>query len=162
MSFHGSDSKIDESLEPSFWGLGGSVSAHKKKPRHDRFVPNLVGTNLYNIFNEQARKQEKPIQSSKYSDLLEEQMLKYTSKKILRFTEEQSKENHFTQSNLNIQKPEEAKKTRKISNKPYKELDAPCLKDDFYLNLIDWSSSNQIGAGLKTGVIVWSGCLSRI
>ena len=102
---------MDESLDPSFWGLGGSVSAHKKKPRHDRFVPNLVGTNLYNIFNEQAKdkKQDKPTQSSKYSDLLEEQMLKYTSKKILRFTEEQSKENHFSQSNLNIQKPEEVK-----------------------------------------------------
>lgn len=106
MSFHGSENKIDETLEPSFWGLGGSVSAHKKKPKHDRFVPNLVGTNLYNIFNEQARKQDKAGEKSKYLDLLEEQMLKYTSKKILRFTEDLAKENHFSQSNLNIQKQE--------------------------------------------------------
>jgi cell division cycle 20-like protein 1 (cofactor of APC complex) len=30
--------------------------------------------------------------------------------------------------------------TRKISKIPFKVLDAPSLQDDFYLNLIDWSS----------------------
>ena len=31
-------------------------------------------------------------------------------------------------------------KTRKVSKVPYKVLDAPGLQDDFYLNLVDWSS----------------------
>lgn len=31
---------------------------------------------------------------------------------------------------------------RKIQSQPYRVLDAPNLKDDFYLNLVDWSSQN--------------------
>ena len=34
------------------------------------------------------------------------------------------------------------KAPRKISTVPYKVLDAPALQDDFYLNLVDWSSFN--------------------
>ncbi|KAJ1339904.1 hypothetical protein BSLG_005439 [Batrachochytrium salamandrivorans] len=38
------------------------------------------------------------------------------------------------------------KKTiRYISKTPFKVLDAPELKDDFYLNLVDWSSTNILG-----------------
>lgn len=32
------------------------------------------------------------------------------------------------------------RKGKKINKIPYKVLDAPALQDDFYLNLIDWSS----------------------
>lgn len=32
------------------------------------------------------------------------------------------------------------KPTRKVPKLPFKVLDAPSLKDDFYLNLLDWSS----------------------
>jgi cell division cycle 20-like protein 1 (cofactor of APC complex) len=38
--------------------------------------------------------------------------------------------------------------TRKISKIPFKVLDAPSLQDDFYLNLIDWSSSNILAVAL--------------
>lgn len=37
---------------------------------------------------------------------------------------------------------------RKIPTAPYKVLDAPALQDDFYLNLVDWSSSNLLAVGL--------------
>uniref|UniRef100_A0A8C4PV80 Fizzy-related protein homolog n=1 Tax=Equus asinus asinus TaxID=83772 RepID=A0A8C4PV80_EQUAS len=36
------------------------------------------------------------------------------------------------------------KPTRKISKIPFKVLDAPELQDDFYLNLVDWSSLNVL------------------
>ena len=45
---------------------------------------------------------------------------------------------------------------RKISIKPYKELPAPNLIDDFYLNLLDWSSKNQIAVGCSSSVILWN------
>jgi len=32
------------------------------------------------------------------------------------------------------------KSVRKIPKAPFKVLDAPALKDDYYLNLLDWSS----------------------
>lgn len=39
---------------------------------------------------------------------------------------------------------------------PYKILDAPSLLDDYYLNLLDWSSDNNIGIGLDNVVYIWS------
>jgi cell division cycle 20-like protein 1 (cofactor of APC complex) len=55
-----------------------------------------------------------------------------------------------------------AKKKRNIQKIPYKILEAPRLKDDFYLNLIDWSQSNQIAVGLQSEVYLWSGCSSKV
>ncbi|OQV20808.1 Fizzy-related protein-like protein [Hypsibius exemplaris] len=48
------------------------------------------------------------------------------------------------------------KEERKISNHPYRILDAPGLADDFYLSLIDWSKSNVIAVGLGPSVYLWS------
>ena len=45
---------------------------------------------------------------------------------------------------------------RKINIKPYKELPAPNLIDDFYLNLLDWSQKNQIAVGCSSSVILWN------
>ena len=45
---------------------------------------------------------------------------------------------------------------RKISVKPYKELPAPNLIDDFYLNLLDWSQKNQIAVGCSSSVVLWN------
>ena len=45
---------------------------------------------------------------------------------------------------------------RKIPNKPYKIIEAPGLLDDFYLNLLDWSSKNDIAVGLNNSVFLWS------
>ena len=46
-------------------------------------------------------------------------------------------------------------KKRHISTKPYKVLDAPCLQDDYYLNLLDWSKSNMLAVGLSSCVYLW-------
>lgn len=51
---------------------------------------------------------------------------------------------------------------RKISKVPFKVLDAPELQDDFYLNLVDWSSTNVLGVGLGTCVYLWSACTSQV
>jgi cell division cycle protein 20 (cofactor of APC complex) len=45
---------------------------------------------------------------------------------------------------------------RKIATAPERVLDAPGLIDDYYLNLLDWSSSNQVAIGLERNVYVWS------
>lgn len=50
---------------------------------------------------------------------------------------------------------------RKIGKLPYKILDAPSLIDDYYLNLIDWGSSNDISIGLDNSVYIWSGQTSK-
>lgn len=54
------------------------------------------------------------------------------------------------------------KPMRKISKIPFKVLDAPELQDDFYLNLVDWSSSNILSVGLGTCVYLWSAHTSQV
>lgn len=54
------------------------------------------------------------------------------------------------------------KATRKISRIPFKVLDAPELQDDFYLNLVDWSSQNVLSVGLGSCVYLWSACTSQV
>lgn len=61
----------------------------------------------------------------------------------------------FLQPSLNFQQ-------RKINNLPYKVLDAPQLEDDFYLNLLDWSSQNFLAVGLESAVYTWSACTSKV
>lgn len=45
---------------------------------------------------------------------------------------------------------------RRIPTAPERVLDAPGLVDDYYLNLLDWSSGNQVAIGLDRNVYVWS------
>ena len=51
---------------------------------------------------------------------------------------------------------------RRINKTPFKVLDAPQLADDFYLNLVDWSSTNTLAVGLGSCVYLWSACTSKV
>ena len=52
--------------------------------------------------------------------------------------------------------------SRKIARSPFKVLDAPALADDFYLNLVDWSSQNILAVGLGACVYLWSASTSKV
>ncbi|KAK9276981.1 hypothetical protein L1049_006520 [Liquidambar formosana] len=54
------------------------------------------------------------------------------------------------------------KTLRKVPRSPYKVLDAPALQDDFYLNLVDWSSHNVLAVGLGNCVYLWNACSSKV
>lgn len=45
---------------------------------------------------------------------------------------------------------------RKIPSAPERVLDAPGMLDDYYLNLLDWSSTNLVAIGLAESVYVWN------
>ncbi|KAF0971784.1 hypothetical protein FDP41_010007 [Naegleria fowleri] len=49
-----------------------------------------------------------------------------------------------------------SKGNRKIPEVPLRVLDAPGIRDDFYLNLIDWGDCNQIAVALNTSVFLWN------
>jgi len=51
---------------------------------------------------------------------------------------------------------------RKISQSPFKVLDAPTLQDDYYLNLLDWSHENTICVGLDREVYTWSASTNKV
>jgi cell division cycle 20-like protein 1 (cofactor of APC complex) len=54
---------------------------------------------------------------------------------------------------------------RKISKYPFKILEAPCIQDDFYLNLVDWSSQNVLAVALKDSVYllnIGTSCITKL
>ncbi|XP_053739747.1 cell division cycle protein 20 homolog [Synchiropus splendidus] len=51
--------------------------------------------------------------------------------------------------------PASVKKTRYISPTPDRILDAPDLRNDFYLTLLDWSSLNVLAVALNNSVYLW-------
>ncbi|KAM4552591.1 cell division cycle protein 20 homolog [Odontesthes bonariensis] len=58
--------------------------------------------------------------------------------------------------------PASALKTRYISSTADKILDAPDLRNDFYLNLLDWSSQNILAVGLHKSVYLWDATQGNI
>lgn len=52
--------------------------------------------------------------------------------------------------------------SRRIASSPFKMLRAPRLADDFYLSLVDWSSSNVLAVGLGSRVFLWSAITSKV
>jgi cell division cycle protein 20 (cofactor of APC complex) len=50
---------------------------------------------------------------------------------------------------------EKKKSRRRIPRKSERILDAPELLDDYYLNLIDWSSSNRVAVCLGHSLYIW-------
>ena len=52
---------------------------------------------------------------------------------------------------------ENKKHVRQISSIPERVLDAPSLIDDYYLNLLDWSSTNILSVCLGNSVYLWNG-----
>jgi cell division cycle 20-like protein 1 (cofactor of APC complex) len=53
-------------------------------------------------------------------------------------------------------------KQRVIAKNPYKVLDAPALQDDYYLNLVDWASTNDLVVGLQSCIYIWSASSSKV
>jgi cell division cycle protein 20 (cofactor of APC complex) len=45
---------------------------------------------------------------------------------------------------------------RAIPTVPTQILDAPGILDDYYLNLLDWSSSNQVAVALNDSCFIWN------
>eukprot|EP01051_Picozoa_sp_SAG22_P016529 SAG22_NODE_2350_length_2678_cov_4.230322_2_plen_166_part_00 len=51
---------------------------------------------------------------------------------------------------------------RQISHTPEKILDAPDLLDDYYLNLLDWSSKDVLAVALGQTVYLWNAKTGQI
>ncbi len=41
-------------------------------------------------------------------------------------------------------------------------LDAPNLQDDFYLNLLEWSSQNMLSVALDSSLYMWNGNNNKV
>jgi len=54
------------------------------------------------------------------------------------------------------------KPTRHIASAPVRILDAPDMLDDYYLNLLSWSSSNVLAVALSQSVYLWDAATGGI
>jgi len=123
----------------------------------------MLKTNFLNEYNSSSLINK--LNSGK-SNNNKEILSSYNKIKLFSYKQEKNKKNeNFFYNIINAQKENENKNSsnfdfnlaqRKISIKPYKELPAPNLMDDFYLNLLDWSSKNQIAVGCTSSVILWN------
>ncbi|KAG1673274.1 hypothetical protein FOA52_002554 [Chlamydomonas sp. UWO 241] len=54
------------------------------------------------------------------------------------------------------------KKFRHVPSEPKNVLGAPDIMNDFYLNVLDWSSQNVVAVALKETVYLWNGSTSTV
>jgi cell division cycle protein 20 (cofactor of APC complex) len=66
----------------------------------------------------------------------------------------------YTQNNVDLANSK--KQGPRLPQAAERVLDAPSLLDDYYLNLLDWSSSNLLSIALSTAVYVWNATTSEI
>ena len=51
---------------------------------------------------------------------------------------------------------------RPVPTKPSRILDAPDIVDDYYLNLLSWSSSNVLAVALANNVYLWNAATNEV
>ncbi|KAK5959861.1 Ama1p PWA37_002930 [Arxiozyma heterogenica] len=85
-------------------------------------------------------------------------VLKYRNENKLSPRKKKIKSNHIPQEDTPLLFNRRPNKRNQLkSHIPYRVLDAPCLRNDFYSNLISWShTSSNILVGLGCSVYIWS------
>ncbi|KAB2054135.1 hypothetical protein ERO13_A12G223800v2 [Gossypium hirsutum] len=147
----------------------------------DRFIPSRSGSNfaLFDISNSPTSAEGKEDGSGTYNSLLraalfgpdtpdkKDSLGSPACRNIFRYKTETKRSLHsLSPFGLDESVPgiihSPVKAPRKVPRSPYKVLDAPALQDDFYLNLVDWSSNNVLAVGLGNCVYLWNACSSKV
>ena len=136
-----------------------------------RFIPNRTTSNLSQLLEKTEQENfnsNKPFDSTKlFSSMLETQLFgdatnRQSVNKLFSYKSSaagqsltESKENQaFGQ--MEIRGDVLDSTTRPLPKIPYKVLDAPQLQDDFYLNVLDWSSNDVLSVALGNSIYLWS------
>uniref|UniRef100_A0A0D3ARA5 CDC20/Fizzy WD40 domain-containing protein n=1 Tax=Brassica oleracea var. oleracea TaxID=109376 RepID=A0A0D3ARA5_BRAOL len=125
--------------------------SNSKKEKFDRFIPNRSAMDFDYAHLALMEEEEEEVSSSRkaYRKQLAETMgLNRT--RILAFTNKPP-----STSSLQHQHQHQHQPPRRIPQRPERTLDAPGLVDDFYLNVLDWSSANVLAVALANSVCLW-------
>jgi len=142
---------------------------YKNIQKGDRFIPSRNHSKLDTAWHMMQEKSDTSNSSTtfaedqyrqKYTENLEEAMGIRKDERILSYSSRplavegyHNRDKVLFSSSKNPNR--DGKKIRHIPTAPEKVLDAPDLKDDFYLNLLDWSKNNTIAVGLGSSVYLW-------
>lgn len=123
--------------------------------KEDRFIPRRGSLNLarFNLFNNDSdlHLDEKTKLAMEFSEMLKEGLVERedSKDKIAFFKYRESRKGKQTKK---FEKPKRAKKRFTLPEKPFKVLDAPEMSDNYYLNLLDWSSKGQLAICLNNSI----------
>ncbi|XVF23920.1 hypothetical protein REPUB_Repub13aG0081600 [Reevesia pubescens] len=161
-----------------------SPSSSKSSTCSDRFIPCRSSSRLHTFGLIEKESPAKEGGNAAYCRLLKSELFgsdfgsvspadqgspMSPNKNILRFKTEHSAPNSpyspsilGQDSGFSSEASTPPKPPRKVPKTPHKVLDAPSLQDDFYLNLVDWSSQNVLAVGLGTCVYLWTASNSKV
>jgi len=152
----------------------GKTPGKGKAYKSDRFIPNRDAINadvaFHHAVNYTNNENSNPnvdlnsTGSSKFNSQLAETLFSGDDldSRILAFKEKAPKPSESHQNNLRVlytqnKTTSRAKRVqRHIASTPERILDAPDILDDYYLNLLHWSSTNMLAVSLAGRVYVWN------
>ncbi|KAI9306844.1 WD40-repeat-containing domain protein [Cunninghamella echinulata] len=139
----------------------------------DRFIPNRDNMDLassqFNLANNKP-KEYLDHDTLEYQERVAKACGLNPRKRILSFHSEQPPEKKlqderlrhklepspFLPTEILSRKIDHDQPTRQIIKAPEKILDAPYMTDDYYLNLLDWSSQNIVAVALHKYIYLWN------
>ncbi|KAH3813857.1 cell division cycle protein 20 homolog [Dreissena polymorpha] len=156
------------------WKTPSKTPNKSSQHQHDRFIPNrtnsdfdMAGFTLTRPEGEEDEEVQSPTKVE-YQKQLGAAMNIPENAKILSYKENKPKPAVGHANNLQViysktkaLGPNQVHK-RIIPKVPERILDAPELLDDYYLNLLDWSSTNQMSVALGPAIYIWDASSGRI
>ena len=138
----------------------------KQATLQDRFVPNRSATDFQSYSDSSDENSENSVGSeekpSGYSELLAANTKNESSdSRILAFKNKAPAPKDGYQNSLKVLYSQQKKNfdivkpSRQIPSAPIRILDAPNMIDDYYLNLLSWSSTNSLAVALTQSVYLW-------
>ncbi|XP_028784837.1 cell division cycle 20.2, cofactor of APC complex [Neltuma alba] len=139
---------------------------HRKNSREnlDRFIPNRSAMDFdfaHYMLTEGRKGKENPVVSSPSREAYQKQLaeaLNMNRTRILAFKNKPPTPVELIPDHI-LNPPLHSKSTkpkRHIPQSSERTLDAPDIVDDFYLNLLDWGSSNILSIALGNTVYLWN------
>jgi cell division cycle protein 20 (cofactor of APC complex) len=138
----------------------------------DRFIPNRQASEpLDQSIDVSIMSNRDGDTDSDYSRLLQQELQPddLNNSRVLAFKKKAPEVKDGYQNSLKIlysqqtgAKKEIVKPTRHIPSAPIRILDAPDVIDDYYLNLLSWSSTNSLAVALSRSVYLWDAAEASI
>ncbi|XP_038986994.1 cell division cycle 20.2, cofactor of APC complex-like [Phoenix dactylifera] len=145
--------------------LSSSKDFSSRQSGGDRFIPDRSAMDFdlaYYLLTERRTEKENAAAASPskgtYRRLLYENLLNNRTRILAFKSKPQAPAEGILQeahSNASSHLARLAKPRRYIPQSPERTLDAPDLVDDYYLNLLDWGSSNVLSIALGNAVYLW-------
>jgi len=153
---------------------GRETTPGRKTPKtpggSDRFIPNRTATDFdashFKLMRENLSESDREMMSPskrEYQRVIAENLQKpdLNNTRILAYQQKAPAAPEGHANNLKILYSQSkthstVKSTRHIPQVPERILDAPDIVNDYYLNLLDWSSNNHLAVALGAHVYLWS------